>query len=742
MKEQGSISRTTREFVFDGAHGDPCFGFAVAPSRDESVEALTTQARRRNVNLVARAVTPDCEIRGWFLAPRNDEVRGIRAMLGDKPLVARRKQLRPDVHTDHPDRPDAIHSGFSLDATLALGWNRLELQYKNQEGRWKAFATCDVHLPYLWRIFQHLGRRASANSHEVWLRQVGDPTAEEVAAMQAHLEKFPRRPLLSVLMPVYNTPAKWLERAIESVRAQIYPDWELCIADDKSSDPEVSRVLQRFSTRDPRIKVSYRSENGHICHASNTALELCTGEFTVLLDHDDELASHALYHVAWEVANHPEVNIVFSDEDKIDANGVRSDPYFKPRWNYELLLSQNCVSHLGAFRTSLLHEIGGFRPGYEGSQDWDLTLRAVQKGGTRNVRHIPRVLYQWRMLPTSTASNMSAKPYASSAGFRAVADHLKHTAPGVSMVPQGDKYWQILWPLPDPEPLVTIVMPTRDQPHFLKDAAETLFAVTDYSRFELVIVDHESRCEETLAYLDHLTSTRTNVRRLRAGGVFNWSALSNQGAREARGEVVLFLNNDVSITSPEWLREMVRQAWRPDVGAVGACLLYDDGTIQHAGVVLNMTGMAGHVFRQGAPDVATIGGAPFMVREVTAVTGACMAVRREVFERAGGFDEAELAVSYNDVDFCLRLRHLGFRNIYTPFARLIHHESQSRRTMEATTARKAAATTEARVLLSRWPREFEGDSFFNPNLSLQSDIPATTVTHGPSWPWVGNSRLS
>ncbi|RBP45301.1 GT2 family glycosyltransferase [Roseimicrobium gellanilyticum] len=722
-------------FVMGTAASGHTFAFSVTPAREESAGVLARRAKLREVDLCVTVLSDSCNLQGWFVPPRDTEIFGIRAVHGQSILVAKRKQFRPEALMQHPGRPEALYSGFSIELKLQSGWTRFELQYKSEQRKWVPFAKCDVRLPWAWRLMKRFVRRAAANSYERWLRSHGDPDAMELEAMRNALGRMPGQPLLSVLMPVYDSPERWLLRAIQSVQHQVYPNWELCIADDCSPSPQTREFLQKQAALDPRIKLCLRSENGHICKASNSALELCTGEFTVLLDHDDELPPHALFHIAWEAAHHPEAGIIFSDEDKIDASGVRTGPYFKPGWNYDLLLGQNCVSHLGSFRTSLLREVGGFRPGYEGSQDWDITLRALTHCGRDKVRHIPRVLYHWRTLPTSTASTNDAKPYAASAGYRAVEDHLRVTGTGAVLQPLDGGKWQVIWPLPDPPPRVSIIIPTRDRHALLRDAMESHASITEYPDVELIVVDNDSTCVETLGYLRKLEAAGLNAKVIRHTGAFNWSALNNLGASVATGSVLVFLNNDVRITNPDWLCELVRQACRKEVGAVGARLLYERGLIQHAGVVLSMVGIAGHVFRNSPPDAPSIGGPPDLVREVSAVTGACLAVRRDVFERAGRFDEVTFPIAYNDVEFCLRLRDMGLTNIYTPFATLVHHESQSRRTLEATSERKAAIALEAHELMRRWPLLVHRDPCYNINLSLDAELPIMARPRR-EWPWL------
>ncbi|MEY4483425.1 MAG: hypothetical protein RL693_877 [Verrucomicrobiota bacterium] len=675
---------------------------------------------------IYEALSPRVEISGWFLSPQRQPVFGIRAKCGEKIWVAKRKFLKPEVLLVHRDRLDSLTSGFKVNCKLNLGCTIIELQFKDAERKWHSFRQCQLHLSFLWPFKKRQERPAAINTYELWAQKHGDADENELAAMRGFLSCFPRLPLISVLMPVYNAPIRWLTRAIESVRQQVYPHWELCIADDNSSDPEVRDVLADYAGRDHRIKVCYRETNGHICEASNSALALCEGEFTALLDHDDQLQPHALFHIAWEIANHPSTNIVFSDEDKMDVNDMRSDPYFKPGWNYDLLLGQNCVSHLGVFRTSLIREIGGFRRGLEGSQDWDLTLRAIAKAGSREIRHIPRVLYNWRLLGTSTASSMEAKPYAFMAGRNAVAHHLKETHSGAVLRDHENGARQILWPLPDKLPLVSVIIPVAGHTPLLTETLETLRCLKDYPDMEIIIVGNslqegQTRIDSKLQYVP--VDSRCSL-----------AAMSNLGVKHANGEVLLFMNHDVQITGTECLRELVRHVLRQDVGVVGPCIIYPDETIFHAGTVLRLAGGGGKVFHTSPLMANSIGGPPFLAREVSALSRNCLALRRELFERAGGFDEEHLPSDYFDVDLCLRLRSLGLRNIYTPFAQLVKKASSMSQSREVDTARKIAIPVEARVLMARWPLELAADAFFNPNLSLACELPLLSIPR-VNWPW-------
>lgn len=662
-----------------------------------SLEKVT--AENEEVIAEVKLSGPECVVSGWFLQPAGMGIRGLRAKIGNTNFVARRKHLRPDVAQRFPNRPDALQSGFQVNFRIAPGKNIVQFQFKDREGGWHTFCVCRMKLSRCWWLPGRTKRLLPATEYEEWCARHSDATIADLAAMREEQDSWPRHPVISVLMPVFNPQPPWLQRAIESVKYQVYPHWELCIADDCSSNPEVHALLQKASERDPRIRVCFRDCNGHICHASNSALEMCDGEFTALLDHDDELTPDALFHIAREIIRYPKVGILFSDEDKIDQNGRRSGPYFKPGPNCELLLSQNVVSHFGVFRTALLREIGGFRSGYEGSQDWDLTLRAVERLPREAVRHVPKVLYHWRTLPESTASTMLAKPYAQDAGRRAVADHLRRSGRGASLEDLADGLWRVMWPLPDPLPLVSVVMLTRDRIDLLQPAVESLLEMTSYPNYELLIVDHVSEEPRALDFLSQMEAKHECIRVIRADGNFNWSRLNNIGAGEARGEVLVFVNNDIVVQKSDWLTELVGQSMRDDVGAVGACLLYPDGKVQHAGVVLGMAGVAGHIFRGWPVDANTFGGIPNLAREVTAVTGACLAVRQPLFHSVGGFDAKSFRVNYSDIDFCLKLRARGLRNIFTPHARLIHHESASRRHLESNSKRKSEASAEARMLL-------------------------------------------
>ena len=551
-----------------------------------------------------------------------------------------------------------------------------------------------------------------------WIRRFDRLRVRDRAAIREASARLSYRPLISVLMPVYNTDERWLAKAIGSVRKQLYTNWELCIADDASTDPTVGRVLRRFQSQEPRIKVVFRPVNGHISAASNSALELVSGEFIALFDHDDMLPAHALLAVVHELNRHPDADIIYSDEDRLDELGRRYDAFFKPDWSPELFRGQNIISHLGVYRTAAVRRVGGFREGLEGSQDYDLALRVVEQTEPRNIRHIPHVLYHWRAIPGSAALGTGEKLYAHDAARRAVQEHLERVGVRATVAPadHASFHQRVRYALPEPRPRVTIIIPTRDRVDLLARCVRSVISRSTYGSYDIVIIDNGSVEAATRAFFEELQAdSRLTI--LRIDEPFNFSRLNNLAAARARGEVLCFLNNDIEVISADWLEELVSLACQEGVGAVGAMLYYPDDSIQHAGVVLGLGGVASHGHRGLARGSEGDFARAALTRATSAVTAACMAVRRTVFEEVGGFDEA-LAVSYNDVDLCLRIGARGYRNVWTPFAELYHHESVSRGDDRKNA--RAGFQTESRIMQERWGDLLQADPYFNPNLSLHS----------------------
>ncbi len=587
----------------------------------------------------------------------------------------------------------------------------------------------------LYRDYRRRILRGQPGDYASWAARFDTLTADVGADLKARASRLgPDAPLISVLLPVYQTPERWLRKCIESVMNQAYQRWQLCIVDDASPDGQVMAVLREYAARDRRIEVARRTQNGHISEASNSALTLARGSFVALLDHDDELRPHALIEVAEAIVSQPGLALLYTDEDKIDAKGHRFDPYFKPDFDPDLLRSQNYVCHLTVIRTDLVRLVGGFRVGFEGSQDHDLILRCTEHLLPGQIRHIPKVLYHWRAIEGSTALSREAKDYASSAGARAVGEHLERLHPGARVEELSHGHYRVRWPLPEPPPKVSLIIPTRDRVDLLRTCVDSILVNSSYPSFEILIVDNQSSDPAAIDYLGRVDRD-DRVRVLRFDAPFNYSAINNWAIRQCDGEIVGLVNNDIEVISPDWLEEMASHALRPDVGAVGAMLYYPDDTIQHAGVVLGVHGVAAHRYAGMPRGYPGHGGRARVAQQLSAVTGACLLVRREAFDRVGGLDES-LQVAFNDIDFCLRLQEAGYRNIWTPFAELYHHESASRGS-EDTEEKKRRFAKEVELMQRRWGAQLRCDPAYNPNLSLTSTSSELSVP--PRTPRVGEA---
>ncbi|ACC71471.1 glycosyltransferase family 2 protein [Paraburkholderia phymatum] len=548
-----------------------------------------------------------------------------------------------------------------------------------------------------------------------WIEKFDTLDAEVIAAMKSEIAAMAEPPRISVVMPTYNADPVWLAEAIDSVRNQIYPHWELCIADDASTSPEVRPLLEQYIREDSRIRVAFREKNGHISAASNSALELVTSDWVGLLDHDDLLAPHALYFVAKEIIRRPDARLLYSDEDKIDPMGRRHDPYFKCDMNIDLFYSQNMISHFGVYQKRLLDEIGGFRTGLEGSQDHDVALRCLERIGAKSIVHIPRVLYHWRVHPSSTAASGDAKPYALIAGERALTEHFARQ--GIDASVEGLPFgYRVRYRLPEHRPLVSLIIPTRNGVGLLKQCIDSIQDKTTYAPYEIIVIDNGSDEQATLDYLESLKSA-DNIRVIRDDRPFNYSALNNMAIGSANGELVGLINNDIEVITDTWLEEMVSLALQPGVGAVGAKLLYPDGTIQHAGVVTGLGGVAGHAHRLFPRDAFGYFSRNAVISSFSAVTAACLIIRKSIYEQVGGLNEADLTVAFNDVDFCLRVRDAGYRNVWTPFAELYHHESATRGA-EDNPEKVARFGREVEYMQTRWGDTLNSDPAYSPNLAL------------------------
>lgn len=542
----------------------------------------------------------------------------------------------------------------------------------------------------------------------------------DIEAMTQEIATFHYQPKISIAMPVYNVEEKWLRLCIDSILNQVYTNWELCMADDASTDPNVKKILTEYQQLDERIRVVFREQNGHISEATNSALAIATGEFVALLDNDDELAINAFYEVVKVLSENPELDLIYSDEDKIDMDGNRSDPAFKPDWSPDLLLGTNYISHLGVYRRSILEEIGGFRKGYEGSQDYDLVLRFTEKTTKERIKHIPKVLYYWRMLPTSTAVDQGSKGYAFEAGLRAVQDALVrrgingHATHGAA---NGlyDVYYDI-----ESEKLVSIIIPTKNGYKDVQRCVSSIIEKTTYQNYEIIMADNGStdpKMHELYAEFEQQLPGRFFVESIDIP--FNFSTINNRAAKKAHGEYLLFLNNDTEVITENWLTLMVSFAQQERIGCVGAKLLYPNNTVQHAGVILGLGGVAGHG-HYGYPhgDLGYFGRLAINVN-YSAVTAACLLMKKADFDAVGGFEEA-FTVAFNDVDLCLKVQALGRDNVWLHEAELYHFESQTRG-YDDKGKKKKRFEQEKVMMEEKWGPLIENDPFYNPNLTR--DIP-------------------
>ncbi len=575
-----------------------------------------------------------------------------------------------------------------------------------------------------WRLARHALRTLSRGGGAGPAGQFGaDPYALWVEAFNAvdeagrerlrrRLSLMRTRPRLSVVMATYNTNHRFLEEALDSLLAQIYPDFEVVVADDCSPDPEVRAIVRRYAQRDSRVRLVERESNGGISAATNSAIAAATGEWLVFMDHDDTLAEYALLHVALAIEGRPDATLLYSDEDKIDEVGRPFMPYFKSDFDPLLLLGQNYVCHLTTVRRDLVERVGGLRSEFDGSQDWDLVLRVAEAVPRETILHIPLVLYHWRSHVESTSRASAAKPWALEAGRRCVAAALERRGVAATVEEvESTGFAQVRYQLPDPAPSVSVLVPTRDG-RLLERCLTTLLERTRYPDFEVLVIDNGSEKPETARLLASLTE-RVRVRR--DDSPFNYSALHNAAVPETRGEVLVLLNDDTEIVDGDWLAALVAQLVQPGVGVVGAKLLYPDERIQHAGVVLGPNALAGHVGQFHHRLDKGYFGRTALATEFQAVTAACLAVRRETWDEVGGLDEG-LRVAFNDIDFCLRVRERGLAVTYTPLAELIHHESISRGT-DQTGPNFVRFMGEVLWMRDRWGLEILHDPYYNPNLS-------------------------
>lgn len=556
------------------------------------------------------------------------------------------------------------------------------------------------------------------HQYQIWL-EANSLTQNDLESQLKSQKKLKYRPKISIILPVYNSNILWLEKCIDSVIAQTYDNWELCIADDKSTEEEVIITLKKYLKKDKRIKAIFKPKNDHISIASNTAAKLATGEYLALLDHDDELTPNALYEVACLLNKYPKADYIYSDEDKIELNENNKyvEPFLKPDWSPELLYSIMYTCHLSIYKKKIFDKVGGFRKGYEGAQDWDLALRVTQI--TNNIYHIPKVLYHWRKIPGSTSVSQSgAKPYAYIASEKALSDLLK-TNKISGRIEQGPfigSYFlrkNIIKPK-----LVSIIIPTKDKVDVLKRCLDSIFQKTSYIKYEIIVVDTGSTEPKTKKYYQKIVSN-PKVKILYWHKKFNFSEVNNFAVTHSRGDYLLFLNNDIEVINSNWLENMVEHIQSKNVGAVGAKLYFPNKTIQHCGVILGLgpDRVAGHPYYHHTDGLGYFG-INQLIRNYSAVTGACLLTKKEIHQKIGGFDK-NLAISFNDVDYCLKIRQKGYRIVYTPLSKLYHHESISLGKVEL--QQRKINENETEYMKKKWGKLLTNDPYFHPNFSLDHE---------------------
>ena len=593
-----------------------------------------------------------------------------------------------------------VRSGrITFKALYAIALNFLHIL--RTAGIKKCFQDIDYYVQKL------LPKTIDNGPYEMWMK-LRDENAERTEEMDEKIRSMPRRPLFSVLVPVYNVEENWLRRCIESVLAQTYPYWELCIADDASPLPHIKKVLAEYEAKDSRIKVVYRAKNGHISVATNSALSIATGDFVCLMDNDDEIAPEALFEFAQLLDRCPDTDMIYSDEDKIDGSGRRFEPFFKPDWSPEYLETCMYTAHFACYRTEIARAIGGFRKGYEGSQDHDFVLRFTEQ--TEKIRHIPKVLYHWRTIPGSTASYSAAKNYAVEAGIKALKDRLvRLDASGIVEARNSLPVYRCRRDVVG-NPLVSIVILSAGvrsdvngkKTALIANCVKSINKKSTYRNYEILVINNRELDEGLKRVL-----SQENCKLIPFDGHFDYARENNFGAKYARGEYLLFLNDDVEIISENWLEIMLGFCQRPGVGAVGARLYTNDKRIQHIGVSLDKSGMPSHLYYQYPGAITGYFYAVTGNRNCLAVTGAALMTKKTVFTEMNGFSE-EFPINYNDVDYCLRLIESGKRVVYAADAELLHYESQSRD--------EAVSTEEEAHFRRIWGSRTERDPFYSPNL--------------------------
>lgn len=668
-----------------------------------------------------------CLISGFALGEDPNAVLSYSVYdAGDLPVKTEvRKLVRNDVSNKYFHKLIDNEYGFSLSFPAE---EKEKYCLKIAAGREVKTFTVDSRFVSFSNFMMKLRRNALLRNIKEKIQKAGSgeltyndwyaktkPSKEELAKQRA-LTITDDMPMFSIVVPLYCTAEKYLCELIESVLRQTYGRFELCLADGSPEDRKTESIVHRYA--DPRIRYTFIGENRGISGNTNVALEMAGGDFIVLCDHDDLLPENALYEFAMTIMNDPETDCIYSDEDKIDQNGnVVFEPHFKPDFNIDMLRSNNYICHLFAVRKTLVDQYGGFDPSFDGSQDHDFIFRMTEQA--RHVSHVPKILYHWRTIEGSTALNPESKMYAIEAGARAVRADYERTLPEVKIgeITKGAHYglYHVHY-LFDEYPPVSVIIPNKDHAEDLDKAIRSLFETGTWPNLEVIVVENNSMEAETFTYYEEIQKEYPQVRVVRYPEGFNYSKINNFGVQYAKGEYLLFLNNDVEMIEPESIQEMMGYAQREDVGAVGCRLLYPDKTIQHAGVIIGI-GVADHAFKGTYSGDGTYFNRAMTPQDISAVTAAAMMTKKSVFTELGGFDE-ELAVNFNDIDYCLKVGRSGRKVVYNPYACFYHYESKSRG-QDNTGEKNARYMQELTLFTERWKEIFQnGDPYYSPNLSV------------------------
>ena len=678
-------------------------------------------------------------IRGWAIAPKPVTVRIFDA--DKKPVAAEIQRTdRVDVNQLFEEAQDPGKTGFFSEITNVSGKCLYVVFYAGEKKTVHVVPLrkadilakkLDKYVEKGIRYWKSQGAAALAEkvvtkvknvrqgppSYQKWIRH-HLPDRNELEKQKK--TSFGYRPKISFVVPLYKTPEKYLRRLTESFQEQTYSNWELCFSDGSGAQSPLTELLKELTAKDNRIKYVSHEESLQISENTNSAIEIATGDFIAFADHDDELTPNALFECVKAINEKPQTLVIYTDEDKMSMDGHKFfQPHFKPDYNLDLLCTVNYICHLFVVSRKVIEKVGGLRSEFDGAQDYDFVLRCVEAVKDEEICHIPKILYHWRCHEDSTAENPESKLYAFEAGRRAVQAHYERT--GIHAEVFKGEYLGLYRTkfIRDHDPLISIIIPNKDHIDDLKRCMESIEQKSTYKNYEYIIVENNSTDSATFEYYKKLEAENPKVRMVYWDGVFNYSAINNYGASFAKGEYLLLLNNDTEIINPDCLEELLGYCMRKDVGAVGARLYYEDDTIQHAGVVIGFGGIAGHCFVQQKRGTTGYCHRIICAQDYSAVTAACMMVKKSAFDAVGGLSE-ELAVAFNDIDFCMKLRKAEYLIVYNPYAELYHYESKSRG-LEDTPEKVARFNKEIATFEKKWPEILEnGDPYYNPNLTLKS----------------------